>query len=606
MPRPQDDPVATGIRRTATRTCALVRADESGTFGRMRRVAALLALVVVVAARPGAATVYAPMDDATLADASAAIVTGTVVASGARAIDGRIVTETTVAVDNVYKGATGPTVTVTTPGGEVGDTRAVVFGTPSFVDGEAVLLYLQQAASGEVRTTGLALGAYRLETAADGTVTATHSVPFLETRRLDDVAATTQALGDPGSPVASTGEADGASAIPRFTFLGSPPGRWFQVDQGQPVRLSVANADAALGAPTSNAVVDAALGAWTAVPSARIVLQRGGATAPARSVAGGTCDGVSTIQFNDPFGEIPPMHACFGVLAIGGFCTKGNPSPFAGQQFAHISEADLTVADGLGTCIAQTSYEEVLTHETGHAIGMGHSSENPNEPPTSPLYQATMYFLVHFDGRGASLRSDDIAGISALYPDTIDPNDVDGDGVPNDADACPATPTGVAVDTNGCGCAEAGHVPCDDGLTCTQDGCNPQSGRCDAIPRDCTQGDPCLTGSCDEATGCSTSPVTGNAAVLCVYQRPFPPTPCAGERVPGSVHRHLRRAARLAEAGLFNNRPRLLGTAARELKRARAAIDRAARRRRNAAEPVCAAALGALLDDARSRLPLPD
>jgi hypothetical protein len=572
----------------------------------MRRIAVLIALAVVTAARPGAATVYSPMDADTLAAASAAIVTGTVLTSVPRRIDGRIVTETTVAVDRIYKGATEPTVTVTTPGGQVDDERVVVFGAPSFVAGEAVLLYLEQAASGEVRTTALALGAYRLETAADGSVTATHAVPFLEMRRLDDLAATTQALGDPGSFVASTGDAGGAPGMTRFTFLGSPPGRWFQADQDQPVRLAVANADVGLGTSGSTAVVDAALAAWTDVPSASIVLERGGTTTPARSVAGGTCDGVSTIEFNDPFGEIPPMNGCFGVLAVGGFCTKGMPTNFDGQKFAHISEGDLTVADGLGSCIGQTDYEEVVTHEIGHTIGMGHSSENPNEPHSSPLWKATMYFLVHFDGRGASLFSDDIAGVSALYPDSFDPNDVDGDGVPNADDACPATPAGVVVDTNGCGCSEAGHVACDDGLQCTHDGCDARTGRCGAIPVDCTNGDPCLAGSCDETSGCSTAPVGGNAAVLCVYQRPFPPVPCAGQRVPKSVLRRLRHAANLATRGLAKGRPRLLVLADRELKRARAAVDRAARRRRHAAEPVCAAALGALVDEARSRLPLPD
>jgi hypothetical protein len=121
---------------------------------------------------------------------------------------------------------------------------------------------------------------------------------------------------------------------------------------------------------------------------------------------------------------------------------------------------------------------------------------------------------------------------------------------------------------------------------------------------DCTGGDPCVTGSCDETTGCSTTPVTGDAAVLCVYQRPYPPVACAGDRVPGSVRRRLRHASRLAIRGLASDSPKLLRKADRELARARRAIDRAAARRRRPQEPVCAAALGALVDDARARLPL--
>jgi hypothetical protein len=563
--------------------------------------AVLLLVAVLALTRSSRATVYAPMDDATLAGSSAAIVTGTVTASAARKVGHRIVTETTVAVDRTYKGEVGMSVTVTTPGGAVDDERVVLFGAPRFAEGDAVLLYLQQGPRGEVRTTGLALGAYRLETAADGSVVATHAVPAAEIRRLDDVAATAQALGDPGSTV---GGGAGTPTTSEFTFLGSPPGRWFEADHDVPILFAVANADTALGPTTSNAVIDDSIGAWTDVSTASIDLRRGASTSAAPSVAGGTCDGKSVVMFNDPFGEIPPLsNGCFGVLAIGGFCTKGNTATFDGQQFARISEGDLTVADGLGGCMDREGMDEVVTHEIGHAIGMGHSSQNPNEP-NAALRDATMYFLLHLDGRGAGLRGDDIAGISALYPVEIDPNDLDGDGVANASDACPDTPSGTAVDTNGCGCDEAGHVACDDGLMCTQDECSRVTGRCMGLPIDCTEGDPCLTGSCDETVGCSTSAITGDAAVLCVYDRPFPPVSCAGERVPASVRRRIRHAATLAARALQRGNAKLFAAADRQLARALRVIDHAAARRRRPQGPVCAAALVSLVDDARARLPL--
>ena len=59
----------------------------------------------------------------------------------------------------------------------------------------------------------------------------------------------------------------------------------------------------------------------------------------------------------------------------------------------------------------------LIAHETGHTLGLGHSSENANE--TNPILRdALMFFRLHNDGRGARLTSDDVAGIRRLYDRT--------------------------------------------------------------------------------------------------------------------------------------------------------------------------------------------
>jgi hypothetical protein len=445
------------------------------------------------------------MSDATLVAASEALVTGVVTDVVARKRGERIVTEATVAVGRVLKGHVGtPSIVVTTPGGHVGDDAVVVFGTPELAEGDEVLLCLRRTRRGELRTTALALGAFRLGVGADGVPLAERRLVFPEVRALDEFAAIVQALGDPGADV-TTAAADATDAISeKFTFLGNPPSRWFEVDSHQPIRYQLANSDPKLGINQSQQVVDDALAAWTDVPSATIVLERGGPTSPAPSIAGGTCDGKNVIQFDDPEGEIDPLSDCSGILAVGGFCPKSQTATFDGRLYRRIAEGDLTINNGVADCLNRKGFEEVMTHEIGHTIGLGHSSEYPHEP-NFELADATMYFLVHLDGRGASVHLDDITGVSVIYRLMIDPNDLDADGVANADDECPNTLLGTPVDTNGCGCDEPGHVFCDDGLGCTSDRCNPATGKCVADTIDCTGGEPCVTGACDEAVGCETT-----------------------------------------------------------------------------------------------------
>src|SRR5262249_28986678 len=159
--------------------------------------------------------------------------------------------------------------------------------------------------------------------------------------------------------------------------------------------------------------------------TASITLTLGTASTQAPSIAGGVCDGKNTFMFNDPYSEVDDMVSCSGVLAVGGFCNSGGTISVNGTTFQRIVGGDLRVNNGVGACFGTTSTAEVLTHEIGHAIGMGHSSEDPNEP-NATLKDATMYFLAHFDGRGASVHSDDIAGVSAIYPGSAPQPDGDG------------------------------------------------------------------------------------------------------------------------------------------------------------------------------------
>src|SRR5205823_2375958 len=135
----------------------------------------------------------------------------------------------------------------------------------------------------------------------------------------------------------------------------------------------------------------------------------------------------------------------------GGYCTSGNAGDtdvVNGVSFARITEGNITFNSGFSGCgfWNQTNLAEVTTHELGHTIGIGHSSEDDNEQSVT-LKEATMYYRAHFDGRGASLKADDIAAVRAIYPgdDGTTNEDQDGDGVPDAIDNCPGSDPHLGV-----------------------------------------------------------------------------------------------------------------------------------------------------------------
>jgi hypothetical protein len=557
-----------------------------------------LVVALLLGTLPAHASLLVPMPDADLVARSTVVVRGTVedVAAG-ETPDGAIVTRVVIRVDETLKGHVGRSrLRLTEVGGRVRERLVHVFGTPAYEVGETVLVFARPDRRGRLHTTGMALGKYRLQRTPGGWLAARHE-PAPDVRPLGSFAAVLPALATTAADVLVPSP---DARVRRFTFLGNPPGRWFEFDRGKDVVIRIANGDKGIGRAQSNQLVAEAFAAWTDVAFSTARVRPGEDSATALSVASGLCDGQSILQFNDPLGELPELDACSGVLAVGGFCSSGVRRGPGGLDFAPIMEGDVTINRRVTSCFSATDLLEVLTHETGHVLGLGHSSENPAE--LNPvLRDASMFFLAHFDGRGSGLRDDDLAGITALYP-----GDDDGDDIPDELDLCPDTPPGNPADETGCACIDPGHVACPPGDRCSVSDCHVESAECRLDPVDCTNGEPCVVGTCDLLDGCHTEPVVDFEAITCAFRRNFDPPECAGTSVPKRYRKLIRRAERQVERARGfepGKRSRRLARVLRLLDRALVKLARAAvpTRKRPLAAP-CAEALALLTEDARRRV----
>ncbi len=394
---------------------------------------ALLACIVTVlsAAHEADATTIVAMSDENLALSARAIVEGRVESTEClwSAEESVAYSYVTIDVERSYKGDVPPGLVVLKQLGgtaELGSTE--IFGAPSLAPGQRAIFFLNTDREGALHVAHLSLGFFRVESdPATGEEVVVRPAATLATA--DDLAASDRPrrlefLASIRAIVDGKAAAEGplrlapveyvhAGHLPHenFTFL-QPGFRWFEPDSGATVRFSVNPAGAltpSRGADEARATADS----WSSVPGSSLRVGIAGTT----SAAGFRGDGVSAISFGDPLGQIDPPVNCQGVVAIGGV-SSADPSrkvSIGGKQFARILEGDVVFNTGFDCILSSEEIvEEVMTHEIGHALGLGHSSEDPDEADPV-LHAATMYFAVHGDGRGAGLEQDDFDAIRFLY-----------------------------------------------------------------------------------------------------------------------------------------------------------------------------------------------
>lgn len=422
------------VRHRALNECFLIRKRN------WLRVCLLSILSFGLAPTSSATTVVIPSDEDLIIGARA-IVTGRVLSvdSAFDETQNTVFTYVRLRVKEVLKGRiSGRELVLKEPGGEVAGRGSALFGTPQFVPGEKVLLYLDTWSDGSLRVHQMFLGKFRIQenlrtgmtevvretagahvevlgTSPLGAATSRMELASYERMVRRTVSATYQrsaqfeAAHYNGVPILQAPreyEAVPRNAVlqPQFRLLFNA--RWFEPDEQKPVKFFV-NPD---GAPSASIMDDvaAAMNTWSTVPGCSLRVVNGGTTRDCLS------EGVGIISFN---AACFPLSPSSGVLAFGGFeWDSALTKTVNGVVFRRIIMGRVAVNPNAGVADS-CEVREVVTHEMGHALGLHHSWDPTFEGSASTTdMDATMYFVAHFDGRCASLRPDDMNGIRFIYP----------------------------------------------------------------------------------------------------------------------------------------------------------------------------------------------
>jgi hypothetical protein len=404
----------------------------------------LIACMLVIAGSKAAfaTTAIVPRDDEMVVE-SRAIVSGRVIglSTGVDANTGLVYTYIRLEVNAVLKGViVEREIVLKELGGETSERGTQISGMPRFEAGQEVFLYLNTWSDGALRVHQGFLGKFNISRdpssgrafverqSEDGdTVIMTGAGSADNKTNRSELGAYEQMVSRLidtnrkqmrdfersyypdvpilAQPVEFQSSSTAIEITPQWVLLNpTSPARWFEADTSQSVVFFVNPA----GAPGFLQLQDdmqAAMDAWSNAGGA-LHLTYGGTTT---GCGVQQADGINTISFNNCDGYFVASQGCSGLLAVSGIVRyiPSQTKNIGGTMFAKAVESNMSFNPyALCNFTNRCQIQEVATHEMGHAIGLGHSTD----------LSATMYPYAHFDNRCASLTPDDTNGVTSIYP----------------------------------------------------------------------------------------------------------------------------------------------------------------------------------------------
>jgi hypothetical protein len=381
----------------------------------------------------------APFVDYGMVVGARALVRATVLSnvSAADEANKRVFTYTRLRVEKVFKGQiSDDEIVLKEEGGEAGRLGERVSGTPTFAIGEDVIVYLDTWADGSLRVYQMFLGKLIVKRdsetgresvvgdlsdadeamltpagrdaiqsrasvvdAAEYCAALSRSVAAIERRSRRFAARYYRDAPLLERPPEYDEVLESGAVSPQSAIL-PVPSRWFEPDANLPVVFRI-NPD---GAPTPGAVDDAAaaIQIWGTAPVTSLQVVRG------EGITCGNIDGLASIVFNNCDGRFQAEEGCSRIIARGGLVWNRDVTTLVNGQVFRKALRGFVSLNPFSACSygSDCDLREVITHELGHALGLGHSQ----------YADSTMFGVIHQDGRCASIKSDDARSIAFVYP----------------------------------------------------------------------------------------------------------------------------------------------------------------------------------------------